>query len=310
MNRKHIINSINLNQYQNCLIIDDNKGWEHDPKFTRIKQFVTGDLHDFFDLVTGEELFKSIDEQFDLIFIGEIFHVIELQTLVYNLEYATECLNRDGKLIICINQDSLKTSRTEYRKIIGRLELLPMYNLTSKQVYVDEHAKEWTMLTLQVKAEKTLEDADIANALVIGREITNYLNQGKNLNKLKTGYLISNSSLDNQAFKQAYTNNQELIGLYFQNQIVNLEPSFKRNFLLDLADFIFTNRKALNQLDNLSYLQQGTFAIAIDDYTKTTMIQDKQYVGAVALLIEQIWNRCLKQKINDQLLQAIAEIKE
>lgn len=310
MNRKYTIEKLKLNNYQNGLIIDNNKEWEHPEKFTHISKYVTGDLHHFFDLVNDEKLFKIIPDSFDLIFIGEIFHVINLQTLVYNLEYAHALLNMDGIVSICINEDSLNTSKTEYKKIIDRLKKLTMYKLAEKIVYVDEHAKEWTLLNLKKITSKQVTDTTLDDAIIIGSEIAAFVNKGKNINKLKTGFLQSNSNVDVNSFKAAFTSNKEMLGLYVQNQIFELKPQLNKQFCVKLSDFVFSNRKVLAVFDNLTNLQEGCFILALENYKKTALRLDQDLIAGYASTFEFIWKQSMKQKNNAQLKVIIDSNKE
>ncbi len=310
MNRKYIVSEMKLNPNLNGLIIDDNKEWNHDSSFTRINKYISGDLHDFFDYVNDEELFKIIPDQFDFIFIGEIFHVINLQTIIYNLESAYERLDNNGIISICVNEDSEQTNKTSYRKMIDRLEKLAGFKLATKLTYVDEHAKEWTLLNLKKVEAKQVTDDTVDSAITIGCSIAELLNNGKNINKLKAGFLQSNSSLSTAAFKAAYTSNDEMLGLYLQNAIIGLEPVFNHQYLLKLADFIFENRKAIGNYSNQSNLQQGNFVIALENYQRTTIVHDQELIASYAEIFEKIWKHCLKQKINGQLLNQIDQLKE
>lgn len=310
MNRKYIIEALNHQKYQTGLIIDDNKAWKHNPEFTRINHYVEGDLHDFFDLVADEQLFKVIDQTYDFIFIGEIFHVINLQTIIYNLEAAHSCLNDNGIISICINQDSLQTNKTSYRKMITRLEQFEGYKLSEKLVYVGEHAKEWTLLNLQKVNTKQLTADQATDAIQIGREIAEFVNNGKNISKLKAGFLQSNSNLNRQQFKATYTSNDEMLGFYLQNAIIELDPSLNRQYIHKLAEFIFENRKAINCYSQISSLQQGNFVLGLDAYNKKTVVPDQLLIAAYAELFEKIWKRCLNQKIDNQLLNEIDQLKE
>lgn len=310
MNRKYILRALNLNQFANGLIIDDNKVWEHDSKFTRINHYLKGDLHDFFDLVNDELLFKEIDQQYDLIFIGEIFHVINLQTLIYNLEAAHNCLTEDGVITICINEDSEQTSKAGYRKTITRLEGLDGYKLREKLVYVDEHAKEWTLLSLQKVASREITDSQVPDAIQIGSEIAVLVNGGKNINKLKAGFLQSKSAVSHDSFKAVFTSSDEMLGLYLQNAIIELKPVFNRQYAVILADFVFANRKALNSYSGAANLEQGNFVIALEEYNKRAINSEQLLIASYASIFEKIWKRCLKQKITDQLKSEIDQLKE
>lgn len=310
MNRKYTREKLRLEKYESGLIIDNNKSWQHPSKFTTINNYIDGDLHHFFDLVADEQLFKIIPERFDLIFIGEIFHVINLQTLIYNLEEAHHCLNKEGIISIAINQDSIKTAKTEYHKIIDRLEKLSIYKLAEKIVYVDESAKEWTMLNLRKVSQKEVSHDAVSDAIEIGHEIAELINRGKNIKKLKSGFLQSNSKLEINAFKAAYTNNLEMLDLYLQNQLISLKPRLKQQFAIDLANFIFDNRKSLLAFEDLSQLQEGCFVLAVDDYKQRTLSLEQAHIANYAELFNIIWNQSLKQKPNLQLHQAIEAIKE
>lgn len=310
MNRKYIIEALNQQKYKSGLIIDDNKAWQHNTRFARIGQYINGDLHDFFDHVNDEELFKLITDRYDYIFIGEIFHVINLQTVVYNLECAVDCLNDNGVITICINEDCLKTTKTSYRKTISRIEKIAGCKLFEKLIYVDEHAKEWTLLSLQKLVVKQVAETQINDAIQIGREIADHLNKGKNINKLKSGFLQSNSRLERKVFKAVYTTNQEMLGFYLQNAIIELEPSFNHQYVLALAEFIFTNRKAINGFEQVSNLQQGNFILGLEAYNNQTLIPDQTLIASYADIFERIWTRCLKQKINEQLMNEIGQLKE
>lgn len=310
MNRKYVIEALNQQKYQTGLIIDDNKQWQHEDKFTRINHYAKGDLHDFFDLVTDEQLFKIVNQTYDLIFIGEIFHVIELQTIIYNLEAAHNCLNDQGIVTICINQDSQQTNKTSYRKMVTRLEQLAGYKLAAKLVYVDEYAKEWTLLNLQKVNSKQLADNQTNDAIQIGAEIAALVNKGKNISKLKAGYLQSNSSLSQDAFKATYTSNDEMLGFYLQNAIIELKPCLNQEYALKLAAFVYENRKAINCYSQISSLEQGNFVLGLEAYNKKSIVPDQKLIASYAEVFEKVWNRCLKQKINDQLLSDIDQLKE
>lgn len=310
MDRKTVIKTINQQQFESGLIIDDNQQWEHYAGFDRIKKYAYGDLHDFFDLINDEQLFDVINEQYDYIFIGELFHVINLQTIIYNLEKATSCLNNNGVISICINQEGLETDDVSYQKIIGRLEHLDGFKVKERLDYVDEEAKKWTMLNLQKLQSKQVQPDGIADAIIIGEEIATYLNQGKNLGKLKAGFLQSHSKLPIDAFKAVYTTSDEMLGLYLQNQIVELKPCFKKHYVYNLADFIFTNRKAISGYANIDNLQQGNFVIAYEEYNKCAIVKDQQFIASYAHVFEQVWNTCLKQKITEQLKLEIENLKE
>lgn len=310
MNRNYIIQALNHQKFDTGLIIDDNKVWNHDSRFTRVGEYIDGDLHDFFDKVNDEVLFKDINERFDLIFIGEVFHVINLQTIIYNLEYARDCLTEDGIVSIAINEDSQTTNMTTYRKMVTRLEQLEGYKTTEKLTYVDEHAKEWTLLNLQKVATKQVAPDQLEDAIVIGGEIAKLLNSGKSITKLKTGFLQSNSQLDSKQFKAVFTTTNEMLGLYLQNAITDLKPSFNQEYAYTLADFIFVNRKAISSYDLIPNLQQGNFVLALEDYKACAVVQNPKFIASYAHVFELIWNRCLKQKINTQLKLEIDSLKE
>lgn len=292
--------------YSSGLIIDDNQKWNHDKKYTRINQFVDGDLHDFFDLVADEQLFQQIDQQFEMIFIGEVFHVINLQTLIYNLEYAVQCLTAEGEILIAINDNSIETAKTEARKIIGRLQLLEPYTVIDSIPYHDEQVN-WTLL--RMKKKLITDNSNIADSLEIGKQLAALANTGKSLKKIKSGLLMSKCDLSTTDFKASYTDNQQLLGLYFQNQIINLNPGFKSEYLLALSDLVYNNRKALSQIEDIELLKSGSFVIAFENYKNTAVLQDQQYVAQLAELINQVWNS-MQTKPSKDLYQKIDNIKE
>lgn len=309
MNKQTLANTLNTKKYKHALIIDDNKSWNHNDQYSRVSNYVDGDLHDFFDLVNGEQLFPSIKDQFDLIFIGEIFHVINLQTLVYNLELAVINLTTGGLIQISINQNSIDTAKTTQQKIISRLQFLKQYTVIEEINYIDEDNLEWTLLTLQKNDIKQVNDQTITDAIQIGSEICQLVNSGKNLKKLKVGFLQSNSKLDNEQFKAAFTTIDELMSIYLQNQLINLKPCFKHQFLLKLADFIFENRKSLEVCD-INLLQEGIFKLCLDNYKQSTIIFSDQFVASYADVLNIIWNQCLKKKADNKLISQINELKE
>lgn len=297
--------SVMIKAYQSALIIDDNQKWNHPQNYTRISQYLDGDLHDFFDLVNDELLFTQINDQFEMIFIGEIFHVINLQTLIYNLELAVNCLTTDGQILIAVNANSIETAKTEARKIIGRLQLLEQYTVTDQEMYVDE--VEWTMLTLQKRVDVI--NPEIEVQLQLGAGLADMANTGKSLSKIKSGLLKSKLAIDNQAFKASYTNNQQLLSLYFQNQIINLNPGFKREYYTNLADLIYSNRNSLQQLEDIELLKNGSFTLGLEHYQRSSIVQDQLYIAENAQLVNLIWDS-IDQKPNKQLYQAINNIKE
>ncbi|WOO87445.1 hypothetical protein RZE82_00470 [Mollicutes bacterium LVI A0039] len=308
MNRQLIIQE--LAACSNQLIIDDNTLWQHHNQHDRIKSHIDGDLHDFFDLVMDNLLFKSITKQYDAIFIGEIFHVIQLHTLVDNLNAASSCLNPGGCIYIAINSNSIETAKSESSKIISRLEKLAQYTLTTSYQYQDDNTLAWTMLKLTKVETKSIDDINFENALIIGKQIAILINQGKNITKLKAGYLKSNSSLDQADFKCAYTSNQELLSIYLKSQVLELKPCFKREYLVNLAAFVFENRKALQVTADIELIKQGSFTLALEGYQRQSLKIDNQYIAGIANLIEQIWNCCLKSKLNNQLKTLIEQIEE
>ncbi|WOO89203.1 hypothetical protein R2F61_00445 [Mollicutes bacterium LVI A0078] len=309
MNKQTLANTLNTKKYKHALIIDDNKSWNHNDQYSRVSNYIDGDLHDFFDLVNGEQLFPSIKDQFDLIFIGEIFHVINLQTLVYNLELAVINLTTGGLIQISINQNSIDTAKTTQQKIISRLQFLKQYTVIEEIDYIDEDNLEWTLLTLQKNDIKQVNDQTITDAIQIGSEICQLVNSGKNIKKLKVGFLQSNSKLDNEQFKAAFTTIDELMSIYLQNQLITLKPCFKHQFLLNLSDFIFENRKSLEVCD-INLLQEGIFKLCLDNYKQSTIIFSDQFVASYADVLNLIWNQCLKKKADNKLISQINQLKE
>ncbi len=310
MKKQILANTLNNTTYEHVLIIDDNKTWNHKEQYTRVKNFIDGDLHDFFDLVNGEQLFPQIKQQFNLIFIGEIFHVINLQTLVYNLELAADNLNDRGIIQISINQNSIDTAKSTQQKIISRLNFLEQYTTIDSCDYVDEEEISWTMLTLQKNDLKQISDSTIDDAIQIGSEICELVNNGKNIKKLKVGFLQSNSTLSTDRFKASFTSIEELMSLYLQNQLINLKPCFKHQFLLSLADFIFYNRKSIGTISNISLLQEGVFKLALDNYRQTTIIFSDHFVANYAEILNTIWNHSLKKKADSKLINQINQLEE
>lgn len=309
MNKQTLAITLNTKKYKHALIIDDNKSWNHNDQYSRVSNYIDGDLHDFFDLVNGEQLFPSIKDQFDLIFIGEIFHVINLQTLVYNLELAVNNLTTGGLIQISINQNSIDTAKTTQQKIISRLQFLKQYTVIEETDYIDEDNLEWTLLVLQKNGIKQVNDQTITDAIQIGSEICQLVNSGKNIKKLKVGFLQSNSKLDNEQFKTAFTTIDELMSIYLQNQLINLKPGFKHQFLLNLAGFVFENRKSL-EICNINLLQEGVFKLCLDNYKQSTIIFSDQFVASYADILNLIWNQCLKKKADNKLISQINELKE
>ncbi len=299
------INLITADKTKSQLIIDDNKCWGHDLQFDRVSNYVDGDLHDFFDLVQDELLFQVISEKYDRIFIGEVFHVINLQTIIYNLEYASKILNENGLIQIAINENSLDTMKTDNRKVISRLEMLNEYQCINKSSYVDEDGECWTMLTLQVKSANKLNDECFETTLKIGEQICQFANTGKNISKIKAGQLKTACNLQTEQFKQAFTTIEDVLQIYLQSEILELEPRLTSEYLIALADFIFINRKALNGLSKLDTLKQGSFNIAFEKYAKSSLSINQEQVAIYANLIETIWNRCLKQKLDSKHLEQI-----
>lgn len=310
MTRLEVIQNTNQHQYSSGLIIDDNKLWNHDQRFTRINKYLSGDLHSFFDLVTDELLFTVIDEQFDYIFIGELFLVISLQSVLFNLETALSCLHDDGLLTMCISENCADTMLASYQKVVSRLEFVDGYQLDSKFEYVDEDDNDWTLINLRKSQQRQLGDDQLANGIKIGSEIAQYINKGKNISKLKAGFLQSNSQLDIAQFKAAYTTNDEMLGLYLQNEIMSLEPCFKQQYVYKLANFVFENRNSIKSYSGQLNLQQGNFVLAYDQYTKQSIVIDQQLIASYTSIFEAVWNCCIKQKLNNQLITEIEKLKE
>lgn len=310
MNRREVVQNLNLNICRSGLILDNNKLWNHDQKFKLINQLIDGDLHDFFDLVTDEELFKCLNHTFDFIFIGEIFHMINLQTIIYNLEYAHQTLNEQGFICISVSENNFKTAGTDYHKTINRLDILEGYKTIDKIVYTNEDNCEWTLLKLQKIENKKIDESTFLDAIKIGKVIAQTLNTGKNINKLKAGFIKEKSDLEPDRFNLVYTNNQDLTNLYFQNEVFDLNPQFTKGYLIDLANLVFENKNALLQLDNIDSLIQGSFNIAFENYKKTAIVNDQDYIAQFAKLIEEVWKHSLKQKLNRKLISKFEGIKE
>lgn len=299
----------NIDNFSHRLIIDNNSTWNHKLNYTLINNYIHGDLHDFFDCVQDERLFQVIDDQFDLIFIGEVFHVLDLQTIVYNLEYAVNCLNAGGLVMICINDNSFATNGTPNTKIIDRLEKLKEYQVKHKLTYTDEQGINWTLLGLQVKSDSQPQVINIDDALIIATELATMVKSGKNPEKIKKGYLQSKSSIDSRDFKAAYTSNIELLELYIQSQIIELKPNLNYEYIQELANLIFSNRKLII-FCNRNQLLEGSFNLALDMYLKTAIKPDNEMIANYASLIEKVWNHCTKQRLSDQLSLEIRSIKE
>lgn len=310
MTRNEVIKIINEQQYEKGLIIDDNQSWQHTPSFTRINKYLNGDLHSFFDLVADEELFETITDQFEYIFVGELFHVISLQSVIYNLEAALNCLLPGGVITICIQEDCEQTMLASHQKVVSRLELLDGYQPQAKVAYEDDEGQVWTLLNLSKRDVKALSDEHLANGIVIGGEIAKFVNQGKKLGKLKAGFLQSNSNLDQQAFKAAYTTSDEMLGLYLQNEIVSLNPCFKQQYVYKLADFVFANRNAIKNYSGSHNLQQGNFVIAYERYQNQTIVIDQQLIASYVRIFELVWSTCINQKMSNQLSLEIEKLKE
>lgn len=305
MNKLTNLNLITADKTKSQLIIDDNKCWNHDLQFDRVSKYVDGDLHDFFDLVQDELLFQVIPAKYDRIFIGEVFHVINLQTIIYNLEYASKILNENGLVQIAINASSIETMKTDSRKVISRLEMLNEYQCINSSSYVDDDQKQWTMLTLQVKNVNKLNDESFETTLKIGEQICQFANTGKNISKIKAGQLKTACNLQTELFKQAFTTTEDVLQIYLQSEILELEPRLTSEYLIALAEFIFINRKALGGLSKLDTLKQGSFNIAFEKYAKSSLSINQEQVAIYASLIETIWNRCLKQKLDSRQLEQI-----
>ncbi len=308
MNKQKYTNLTNIIKESSVLIIDDNKVWNHNLQFDRVNEYVNGDLHDFFDLVADEELFQIINKKFDVIFIGEVFHVINLQTIVYNLEHAINCLKPKGIIQIAINENSIDTAKTESSKIISRLEKLKNFKCIEKTSYSDENNLTWTMLSLQLEDQKQLSDDSFQTTLKIGKQLCMFANTGKSIAKIKAGLLKSACGLDTEEFKASFTTNEEVLSLYLQSEILDLNPNFNKKYLLDLSDYIFSNRNALKQLKSLNLIKQGSFNIAFDQYTKSCINVNQEYVASYAETVELIWNRCIKQKLDSTSLEQINEL--
>lgn len=300
MNRKQIFEIIQSHNYSSGLIIDDNREWKHQRKFERINKYITGDLHDFFDLAQDQALFNNMNHEYAMIFIGEIFHVLTISTVVNNIVAASSHLTDGGEVYIALNQEDVN-----FKKNLHRLGLIDGYAITQNLEYRDEDNKLWTMLVITKEQQKQITDLEVA--ISIGAEIVNYLNQGKKLNKLKKGYLMSHGKVASNLFKQVFTTSEEMVYLYFQSQIYQLNPKLDTIYLNNLADFVFAHKKALGQLSELNLLKQGSFTLALNNYQAKAIVPDQVYVAKCAEVIDRIWLECLKCK-TASLMQAIKEL--
>lgn len=288
----------------NWLIIDDNKKWNHSQVHERVNGIVNGDLHDFFDLAVDNTLFQQLKTKYDCIFIGEIFHVLEYQTIVNNLISAGQALNNNGKIIISLTEE-IKEHVVNVSKLISRIKLLENYQVDESFRYCDEDEINWTLIVVSVY---TSEDFSYQDQIKIGEKITSLVNNGKNLGKIKKGYLLSICDLQQEPFKAAYTSNQELMSIYLQNLIIELKPSLNCEFLIKLSELVYINRKAILSLTKFNNLIEGTFTLALDDYTNQTIIQDKQYVAQFAALYQTVFNKSLKSKLSTETLEKINKL--
>lgn len=308
MNKQKIFNELINNLGDTGLVIDDNKDWKIPEKYSRINQFIDGDLHDFYDLIGDEELFAKLNDSFDWIMIGEIFHVINLQTVVYNLENSLNCLNESGAIIISINHNCDLKMEASYSKVINRLKLIDGFEEVESYQYSDQNEEEWTLLCLkkQVVDETNFKYTD---AVVIGHQISDLINKGKNPSKLKTGFLMSKSALSNEQFKASYLSFDENVSLYVQEQIKELKPCFKQQFFNDLHSFVKSNKQVLDYLKQDDGFKAGCFNLALQSYQQTSLTQDDKCIAKNAELINFIWDNKIKSR-DKQIKDLIEKMEE
>lgn len=305
MTKQNILNNLLPNLGDKGLVIDDNKQWNIPNSFNRINQYINGDLHDFYDLIGDEDLFVKLNDSFDWIMIGEVFHVINLQTVVYNLEYSVHCLKDGGSIIIAINRNCEEKMEASYSKVINRLKLIDGFADYETYEYVDEDGEMWTLLCLQKQLEEN-SDFKYTDAVAIGHLICNLINQQKNPNKLKTGFLMSKSNLSNERFKTSFLSLNENASLYLQEQIKELKPCFKRQFFYDLCTFVKNNKQVLDYLNQDQQFKAGAFNLALQTYQQTNLTHDDKCIAKSAELINFIWDNKMKSKekvINDLIVE-------
>ncbi len=294
MNKHQIQQKLAKRSQQNCVIIDDNKKWQHNSNIKRISEFFTGDLHDFFDLVNDEQLFSIIPSKCQFLFIGEVFHTLDLQTIVYNFENLHAKLSDNGEVAICISSSSELKSDASQTKIVGRLKSLNGFYINEQIQYIDEEGQEWLMLFIKKQAAKDTSNVDFEQFMKIGAYICTAVNNGKNINKLKRGMIKSN--VDVNQFDQIYTSNQEMINYYLLQLVLDLKPAMTSDFLLQLSDFVFTNRKAL-KVSNISVIESNCFEQAIKHKRLNNPIQTTSFASLHSL----VWKQYQLKADNPQL---------
>lgn len=301
MTKQNILNNLITNLGDKGLVIDNNQDWNIPSDFNRINEYINGDLHDFYDLVGDEDLFVKLNDSFDWVMIGEVFHVINLQTVVYNLEHSVHSLNDNGTLLISINHNCDEKMEASYSKVINRLKLIDGFTNYESLEYTDSDGEMWTLLCLQKKVTEQT-NFDYIDAVTIGSEIASFINKGKNPSKLKTGFLMSKSQLSNEQFKESFLSLDENVSLYVQDQINSLKPCFKRQFFTDLHVFVKNNKQVLEYLNQDEQFKAGTFNLAIQNYKQTNLTHDDKCIAKSAELINFIWDNKVKSKdkvIND-----------
>lgn len=307
MHKKNIIENISKMKNSKGLIIDDNKAWNHDKSLDRINKFIDGDLHEFYDIIADEQLFEVISDKYDYIFIGEIMHVITLQSLIFNLEKANNSLNEDGVLYISILENAEKHSDASQQKIITRLANFDLFTMKSQMNYYDENGEKWTLVELQIKARTEITEDNYQVSIAIGSEIATLANSSGNLKKIKKGVIKSKLSYSDEIFNNSFKSIEDNLRFYMIYEIDNLNPRLSSEFMNQLAEFVFNNRKAINSLsqENIQLLTASSFNMAYENFKANSLNINNEYISKYSMVIKKIWRTCLKTKLSKQLVEEI-----
>lgn len=310
MHKQNIIKNISKMKKSKGLIIDDNKAWNHDNCADRINKYIEGDLHDFYDLIADEKLFEVINDKYDYIFIGEIMHVITLQSLIFNLENAGNSLNDDGVLYISIPENAEKHSDSSQQKIVTRLANFDLFTIKSQMNYCDENGEKWALVELQIKARTQITEDNYQISIAIGQEIAKLTNSSGSLKKIKKGVIKSKLSYSNEIFNNSFKSIEDNLRFYMVYAIDNLNPRLSSEFLLQLAEFVFNNRKAIKSLnqENIQLLTASSFNMAYENFKANTLNINNEYISKYSMIIKKIWDNCLKTKLSMQLITEIERL--
>ncbi len=289
---KHLVTS--YNKELSTLVFDNNKKWEHG-NHQLISDYVQTDIHELFDLILDEKIFDLINEQFDQVFIGELFHVLEYQTLIYNIEKIHQIVNDNGQIFLSLPQNCETKTKESLSKVVSRINRIPALEITKQNEYLSEDIK-WVLLTIEYKdTNRTNNDANYDLILNVGHLILQDFKKGKKpakikLNKIASQLDVSLSNLVNQVPNLEFAIKHKV--LY---DILNIEYIDESLYIKAMADYIFINRNAIKHLDANTRMQIQSSVFEF--MCSKQLIKDEAQFANQATKIEYIWNNGTNKKL-------------